>query len=330
MDKITLGRSGLKVSPICFGTWQLGGEWGSFDRDAATAAIRRARDVGINFFDTAQAYGFGASEQLLGTALADQLRTARDEIVIATKGGLRLEGDQLVRDASPDWLRRGVDASLQALGVDVIDLYQLHWPDPRTPMDETAGALAALVQTGKIRHVGVSNFDVEQLTAFAAHGPLESLQPPYHMFRRDIEDEILPYCRSQGIGVLIYGPLAHGLLAGTMSEATRFAEDDWRDHSPDFTGETFRRNLGVVNALASYADARGVSLPVLAVAWALARPGVDVAIVGARRRQHLDEIVRAADVTLTSEDLAEIDRILAVAAAVVGPSPEGVSGSLDP
>jgi aryl-alcohol dehydrogenase-like predicted oxidoreductase len=253
------------------------------------------------------------------------MRTARDEIVIATKGGLRLDGGQLVRDASPDWLRRGVDASLQALGVEVIDLYQLHWPDPHTPVDETAGALAELVEAGKIRHVGVSNYDVTQLAAFAAHGPLETLQPPYHMFRRDIEDEILPYCRSQGIGVLVYGPLAHGLLAGTMSETTRFADDDWRGDSPDFTGGTFRRNLGVVNALAGFADARELSLPVLAVAWALARPGVDVAIVGARRPQHLDEIVRAADLTLTPEDLAEIDRILAVAAPVVGPSPEGVS-----
>jgi aryl-alcohol dehydrogenase-like predicted oxidoreductase len=323
MNTVTLGRSGLKVSRICFGTWQLGGDWGSFDRDAATATIRRARDLGVNFFDSAQAYGFGASERLLGEALADDLRTARDEVVIATKGGIRPEGDHAVRDASRDWLRRGVDASLEALGVEVIDLYQLHWPDLHTPVEETAGAMAELVEEGKIRHVGVSNFDVDQMAAFSAHGPLETLQPPYHMFRRGIEDAILPYCRSHDIGVLVYGPLAHGLLTGTMSESTRFADDDWRARSHDFTGETFRRNLAIVDDLRRFADARGLSLPVLAVAWTLANPAVDVAIVGARHPQYVDEAIRAAEAGLTPEDLAEIDRILARAAPVVGSSPEG-------
>ena len=284
MENITLGRSELKVSPICFGTWELGGEWGSFDEEAAIAAIRRPRDLGINFFDTAQGYGFGASERLLGTALAGDLRSNRDEVVVATKGGLRREGDRLVRDASPAWLRKGVDASLDALGVDAIDLYQVHWPDPNTPFAETAGALAELVQAGKIRHAGVSNFDVDQMEVFAKERPLETLQPPYHMFRRAIDDAVLPYCRTHDIGVLVYGPLAHGLLTGALRTSTVFATDDWRSEGADFNGETFRRNLVVVDDLKQFAAGHGLSLPVLALAWTLANPAVDAAIVGTKPR----------------------------------------------
>jgi aryl-alcohol dehydrogenase-like predicted oxidoreductase len=324
MDKVTLGRSGLKVSPICFGTWELGGEWGSFDEKAAIAAIRRARDLDINFFDSAQGYGFGASERLLGAALADDLRSNRDEVVVATKGGLRREGDRLVRDASPAWLRKGVDASLEALGVDAIDLYQVHWPDPNTPFAETAGALAELVQEGKIRHAGVSNFDAEQMEVFAKDGPLETLQPPYHMFRRSIDETVLPYCRTHHIGVLVYGPLAHGLLTGAMHSSTTFAADDWRSNSSDFTGETFRRNLAVVDKLKQFAADRDLSLPVLALAWALANPTVDAAIVGTRNPAHLTDTVSAVDVRLSHDDLDEIDQILVGSAPVHGPAPEAM------
>jgi aryl-alcohol dehydrogenase-like predicted oxidoreductase len=324
MDKVTLGRSGLKVSPICLGTWELGGEWGFFDEEAAMAVIRRARDLGINFFDTAQGYGFGLSERLLGAALGDDLRANRDEVVIATKGGLRREGRRLVRDASRAWLRKGVDASLHLLGVDVIDLYQVHWPDPKTPFEETAGVLAELVWEGKIRHAGVSNFDAHQMEVFAEHGPLETLQPPYHMFRRAIDDTVLPYCRAHDIGVLVYGPLAHGLLAGAMRTSTLFAADDWRSKSSDFTGESFRRNLAVVVALEQFAANRDLSLPVLALAWTLANPAVDAAIVGTTNPAHLNDTVKAVDVRLSHEDLAEIDQIVAGSAPVRGPSPEGM------
>ena len=195
MKTIILGRSGLRVSRVAFGAWQLGGEWGRFDEDAAIAAIRRARELGVNFFDTAQAYGFGASERLLGAALRGELTAHRDQLVIATKGGLRMTDTGLVRDASPRWLREGVDASLSALGVDHIDLYQVHWPDPTVPAAETAGALGELVAEGKIGHVGVSNYDAAQMAEFAATLPVETLQPPYHLFRRQIEDEVLPYSR---------------------------------------------------------------------------------------------------------------------------------------
>jgi aryl-alcohol dehydrogenase-like predicted oxidoreductase len=324
VDTVILGRSGLKVSPICFGTWAFGGEWGAVDVDAATATIRGARDLGVNFFDTAQAYGFGASERLLGAALAGELRASRDELVLATKGGLRREGDRLVRDASREWLHQGVDASLRALGVDVIDLYQVHWPDPKTPFEETAGALAELIDAGKILHAGVSNFDVEEMEAFARHGPLETLQPPYHMFRRAIEDAVLPYCQVNDIGVLAYGPMAHGLLGGRVSPSTVFTADDWRSNSSDFSGDTFRSNLAVVDELKLFAARHDVSLPRLAVAWTLSHPAVDVAIVGATNPRHLDDTVGAADVRLSPDELGEIDAILAHAVPVRGPSPEGM------
>jgi aryl-alcohol dehydrogenase-like predicted oxidoreductase len=324
MDKVTLGRSGLKVSPICFGTWAFGGEWGPVDAKSATATIHRARDLGVNFFDTAQAYGFGASEQLLGAAFARELRAAREDVVIATKGGLRREGDRLVRDASREWLRQGVDASLRALRVDVIDLYQLHWPDPSTPFDETAATLAELVDSGKIRHAGVSNFDADEMDTFAEYGPLETLQPPYHMFRRAIEKEVLPYCQVNDVGVLVYGPLAHGLLSGSMGPSTVFTPDDWRSKSADFSGETFRRNLAVVDELKRFAAVRGLSLPTLAAAWTLAHPAVDVAIVGATKPDHLGDLVLAAQARLSGEELAEINEILDGAVPLRGPSPEGM------
>jgi len=324
MKMTTLGRSGLHVSRIAFGTWQLGGEWGRFDEDAAITAIRRARELGVNFFDTAQAYGFGASERLLGKALRDELTRNRDQVVIATKGALRMTDSGLVRDASPEWLRHGVDASLTALGIDHIDLYQVHWPDPKVPATETAGALRELVAEGKIGHVGVSNYDAQQMAEFARTLPVETLQPPYHLFRRDIEDEVLPYSREHNIGVLVYGPLAHGLLTGTLTENTTFASDDWRSHSAVFTGDSYRHNLAVVGALDKFAADRGMTVSQLAIAWALANPAVQVAIVGARQAHHVQDSLAAADLSLSKADLAAIDKIMASATPVAGPSPEGM------
>jgi aryl-alcohol dehydrogenase-like predicted oxidoreductase len=324
MKNTKLGRTGIEVSPIAFGTWQLGGDWGSFDESAAIEAIRHARELGINFFDTAQGYGFGASERLLGRALRDELDHRRDEVVIATKGGLRPTDDGLVRDSSPAWLRAGVDASLRALGTDHIDVYQVHWPDPETPFAETAGALGDLVASGKIRHVGVSNFDARQMDEFSGTQPVETLQPPYHLFRREIEADVLPYAREHDIGVLVYGPLAHGLLTGTMDAETTFAADDWRRHSPLFAGEEFRTNLGKVAELSSFAAERGATVAELATAWTLANPAVQVAIVGTRQPRHIEHAVAAADLELDPEDLARIDQIMAGAVAVAGPSPEAV------
>ena len=320
MRYVRLGKTNLEVSAIAFGTWAFGGEWGAVDAADAKAAINRALDVGITLFDTAQAYGFGASEALLSDALWG--RVSRDDVVVATKGGLRMQGGELLRDASARWLRAGVESSLRNLRTDHINLYQVHWPDETTPAEETAGALEDLVREGKVRHVGVSNYSAKQMDELARYGRVETLQPPYHMFRRDIEAEILPYTAEHDIGVLVYGPLAHGLLGGAMSTGTTFPADDWRSHSSDFTGERFRRNLHAVDQLKDFAREHAISLPQLAVAWTLSHPAVHVAIVGARRPAHLEQTAAAADVTLSDEDRREIDRILADALPVVGPSPE--------
>jgi len=325
METAVLGATGLKVTRLAYGTWQFGGDWGPVDEAAAIAAIQHARSQGINFFDTAQAYGFGRSERLLGAALAADLRDTRNSVVIATKGGLRMDGDRLVRDASPGWLRAGVESSLDALGTDHIDLYQVHWPDPATPIRETAAALAGLIGEGLIRHVGVSNYSNPQLEEFSQVLPAETIQPPYHLFRRDIEADLLPYAASHDIGVLAYGPLAHGLLGGAINERTTFGPDDWRSHSSAFTGEGFARNLRVVTRLHRFAADRGATIAQLAVAWVLAHPAVQVAIVGARTPAHLAESAGALDLNLSPADLAEIDRIMTAAVPVGGPSPEGMS-----
>ncbi|OHV04408.1 aldo/keto reductase [Mycobacterium talmoniae] len=316
------GNTGLEVSRLAFGTWAYGGDWGRFDEDAAITMIRRARELGFNFFDTAQQYGFGESERILGKALRDDLTRNRDEVVIATKGGLRPTADGLVRDASPEWLRRGVDSSLNALGVDHIDFYLVHWPDPTVPAAETAGALKELVAAGKIRHVGVSNYDTKQIEEFSATLPVEAVQPPYHLFRRDIEDELLPYCRAHNIGVFVYGPLAHGLLTGTIHPDTTFADNDWRSKSDVFRGDGFKGNLVVVDQLSRLAADLGVTISQLAIAWTLAQPGVNVAIVGAQHLGYLQDSAGAADVSLSEADLAAIEEIMAAATPVGGPTPE--------
>ena len=322
MRYVRLGKTELRVSAIAFGTWAFGGDWGAFDEAASRAAIHHALDRGVTLFDTAEAYGFGRSESLLADALRG--RGGRDDVVLATKGGLHLEGMTLVRDASARALRRGVEASLRNLRTDHIDLYQVHWPDARTPAEETARVLEDLVAEGKVRHVGVSNYEVAEMVELSPYGRLETLQPPYHLFRRDIEEYVLPYAEEHDIGVLVYGPLAHGLLSGRMTADTRFRAGDWRSQSPDFSGKTFQQNLHVVERLRRYAVGHGMTLPQLAVAWTLAHPAVDVAIVGARSAAQLDDTLAAAEVSLSPDDLADLYPILAEAAPVSGPSPEGM------
>jgi aryl-alcohol dehydrogenase-like predicted oxidoreductase len=321
MRQVRLGHSELVVSHLAFGTWQLGGDWGPTDTAEAMDAIRRAVDEGVTIFDTAQAYGFGQSEQLLSAALRG---VPREQVVIATKGGLRPADDALVRDASARWIREGVDASLRALGTDHVDLYQLHWPDPATPFDETAEALARLIAGGKIRHVGVSNFDVEQMETFGGTLPAETLQAPYDLFRRGIEAEVLPYTEAHDIGVLVYAPLAHGLLSGSLGPDTRFARDDWRSRSPMFQGETYARNLRVVAELGALATELGCTLPQLAIGWTLANPAVHVAIVGTRDRDHVDEALAASAMDLDDEVMQRIDALVVDAVPLAGPSPEGM------
>jgi aryl-alcohol dehydrogenase-like predicted oxidoreductase len=323
MDTVTLGGSGLEVSPIAFGAWQLSGAWGQFDEAEAIQAVRFAHERGVNFFDTAQAYGFGESERVLGRALRDDLDHRRDEVVIATKGGVRVAQDgRRVRDSSPQWLRDGVEQSLEALGVDYIDLYQVHWPDAETPFAQTGEALQQMVDAGKIRHVGVSNFGAGQIEELSRTRPVETLQPPYAMLRREIEADVLPYCAEHDIGVLVYGPLAHGLLTGTLSADHEFADGDWRGRLPEFRGADLARNVAVVQELQRFAAERGHTVSQLAIAWTLAHPAVHVAIVGSRSPAHIEESLGALELTLTDDDLAEIDGILEGAVPVLGPAPE--------
>ena len=322
MQYTQLGERGPRVSRIAFGNWSAGGDWGQVDHDRAIAATREALDLGITLFDTARAYGFGAAERLLGEALRPEIQTARDSIAIATKGGLSPSDGRPVRDSSPSALRRDLEASLTALGTDYVDLYQVHWPDPATPIATTAETMDAFVQEGLIRYVGVSNYDAKQMTAFQQVRPIDTLQPPYHLFRREIERSVLPFAREHGIGVLIYGPLAHGLLTGRMTEDTAFAPDDWRSTSDLFQGDAFRTNLAVVRDLTEFAARRDTTVARLAIAWTLANPAVDVAIVGARSPEQIRQTAPGADLRLTAEDLAQIDLILRGEVAVGGPAPE--------
>jgi aryl-alcohol dehydrogenase-like predicted oxidoreductase len=325
MDQVRLGRSNLRVSRIALGASELGADWGATDESAAIAAIRHAADQGINFFDAAQGYGFGASERLIAKALAGR---PREQVVIATKGGLRRASAGVVeRDAGPDWVRRGVEESLKALGTEYIDLYQVHWPDPKTPFAETASALADLVAAGKIRHVGVSNFTAFQMEEFSDSLLVETVQPPYHLFRRDIENSVLPYTRAHDIGVLAYGTVAHGLLSGGLTARTRFAPGDWRAKSEVFNGELYRRNLRIVQALARFAELElGTTVSRLAVAWTLANPTVHVAIVGTRNPKHVDDAIAAADLKLDEQAMRTIDEIVSAEVAVGGPTPETACG----
>ncbi len=322
MRKIKLGASDLEVSRICFGTWQFGGDWGAIDEQDAIAAVARARELGIDFFDTAQAYGFGVSERLLGRALEG---VPREQVVLATKGGLRKAGGELLRDASPGWLRSGLEQSLRNLKTDYVDIYQVHWPDPATPFAETAATLEEFVKEGRARYVGVSNYDAHELAEFERTRRVDTLQPPYHMLRREIERAVLPYCAEHEIGVLAYGPLAHGLLSGHFTRETRLAEDDWRRGSDLFSGENYERNLRIVEQLGGLARELGITVAQLAIAWVLANPAVHVAIVGARRPDHIEGAAPAAGIELDADALARIEKILREAATVGGPTPEGVS-----
>jgi aryl-alcohol dehydrogenase-like predicted oxidoreductase len=319
MEYIQLGKSGLNVSRICFGTWQFSGDWGSVELDDAIAAVRAALDQGVTFFDTAQAYGFGDSEGLLAEALGDDIH--RDDVIVATKGGLRPANGGVQRDASREFLREGVERSLGHLGVEAIDLYQVHWPDRETAFEETGAALQELVDEGKIRHVGVSNFSPAEMDALSRTIEVETDQPPYNLFNRGVEEDVLPYCREQDIGLLVYGPLSHGLLSGSFDPST-LAQDDWRRGHEPFAGDNLERNLEVVERLAEFADQRGHTLAQLAVAWVLAQPGVHVAITGARRPAHVEGIAPAAGIELSEDELAEIDELTGAARAW-GLTPEG-------
>jgi aryl-alcohol dehydrogenase-like predicted oxidoreductase len=312
VDRRRLGGTDLELSVIGLGTWVFGGRWGGADDEDSVAACHASIDAGINWIDTADIYGQHRAERIVGRVLKDR----RDDVIVATKCGVAWATEptfHIWREASADYIRAAVDRSLEALGIDVIDLYQVHWPVQRVPAEETMGAMLELKQAGKIRAIGVSNYDVEDLAGAGAVGRLDSFQVGYHLMRRDIETAELPWCAEHRVGVLAYGPLAHGLLTGKMTAATTFAPGDWRAESELFADDAFPERIAVVDELKRIADQAGRpgGVAELAVAWVLRRPEVTSAIVGARDASQARANAALAGRPLSDDEAAAIDDVLA-------------------
>lgn len=301
----------LEPSRIGLGTWAIGGwMWGGSDDAQSIRTIQEAVDRGITLIDTAPVYGFGHSEEIVGKALAEGDR--RDKAVIATKVALDWKDGKPFRNAGRARIMKEIEDSLRRLKTDVIDLYQVHWPDPKVPIEETAGALADLRKAGKIRAIGVSNFSPEQMDKFRAVTPLATDQPPYNLFEREIERDALPYAQRNGILTIAYGALCRGLLAGKMTEGTTFNGDDLRKSDPKFQQPRFGQYLKAVAALDKFAQERyGKRVVHLAVRWILDKQGEGVALWGARRPDQLDPVGDVYGWTLDGAAMKEIDSILA-------------------
>ena len=309
----------LKVSRVGLGTWAIGGwMWGGTDEAESIRAIRAALDLGITLIDTAPAYGFGRSEELVGQAIAES--GARDRVRIATKAGLEWRRGQVFRNASAHRVRKEVEDSLRRLRTDRIDVYQIHWPDPLVPIEETAEVLRRLFEQGKIRAIGVSNFSPDQMTAFRSAAPLHVVQPPYNLFERQIEADVLPYAKQHHLTVLAYGSLCRGLLTGRMRGDTKFTGDDLRASDPKFLPPRYSQYLKAVGALDDLARGRyGKSVLALAVRWVLDQ-GPTVALWGARHPEQLAPIRDALGWHIDEETRREIDRILlATVTEPIGP-----------
>jgi aryl-alcohol dehydrogenase-like predicted oxidoreductase len=300
----------FRLSRIGLGTWAIGGwMWGGSDEAESIKTIHAALDRGINLIDTAPVYGFGRSEEIVGKALAQDGR--RKQAVIATKVGLDWKDGKPHRNASKTRIVREAEDSLRRLQTDVIDIYQVHWLDPNTAIEETADAMAALYRSGKIRAIGVSNFNPAAMKAFRAVAPLHTVQPPYNLFERGIENLVLPYARDKGLTTLVYGSLCRGLLAGRMNGGTRFTGDDLRRNDPKFQLPRFRQYITAVERLDHFAQVNYNQRVIhLAVRWLLDRPGVGVALWGARRPDQLAPLTDVMGWRIDAGAMAEIDRIL--------------------
>jgi aryl-alcohol dehydrogenase-like predicted oxidoreductase len=310
MEFVDIPGTSLRVSRIALGTWAIGGwMWGGSDETDAIRTIHAALDRGINLIDTAPVYGFGHSEEIVGKALAAGGR--RQRALIATKVGLDWTGSRPFRNTRKDRIVREIEDSLRRLQTDVIDLYQVHWPDPNTPIEEVAEAMGALHRAGKIRAIGVSNFSPAQMDAFRKVAPLHTAQPPYNLFERAIEQDVLPYCQTNRIAVLAYGSLCRGLLSGRMSASSRFTGDDLRKSDPKFQSPRFEQYLAAVEQLDHLAKQRfGKRVIHLAARWVLDRNGMNVALWGARRAEQLSPVADVLGWRIDGDAMAEIDRIL--------------------
>lgn len=315
METRRFGKTDLQITPIGFGAWAIGGGewvggWGPQDDDESIAAINRALDLGMNWIDTAPAYGLGRSEQVVARALKGR----SERPYVFTKCGIRWREDRSIHNSlTAESVRHECEDSLRRLETDAIDLYQVHWPDPEPEIEEGWAALAKLKQEGKIRHIGVSNFSIEQMERVSRIAPVETLQPPYSLVRPEVQEEILPYCREQDIGVIVYSPMMSGLLTGKMTRERieNMPEDDHRRNDAEFNEPRLSRNLQLVELIRSIGERHGRSPGEVAIAWTLRNPAVSGAIVGARRPDQVDGIVGAAELELSDDDLSEIDRFLA-------------------
>jgi len=315
MQMRQLGYTDLKLTTVGLGTWAMGGPWqfgwGPQDDDEAIAAIPAALDTGINWIDTAPVYGLGHSEELVGKAL----EATSQKPIIATKCSLLWnEKKEKVNCLKAQSIRDECHASLKRLGIETIDLYQIHWPEPDEDIEQAWKEMAKLVQEGKIRFLGVSNFNVSQIKRIQKIHPVASLQPPYSMLHREVEDELLDFCAQNNIGVVAYSPMQRGLLTGNFSQE-RLADlplDDHRRRNPDFHEPQFTATLELVEHLKEIAERNGKTLAQLSISWVLRRPEVTAAIVGARRPEQIRETAPASDWNLSKEDIEQIEQLLAV------------------
>jgi aryl-alcohol dehydrogenase-like predicted oxidoreductase len=330
LPKRSLGSSGLQITTVGFGAWAIGGgdwafSWGPQDDAESIAAMRHAMELGINWIDTAAVYGLGHSEEVVGKFLRDVPASQRP--LIFTKCGLQWDENNRMQMATrvlkPDSIRRECESSLKRLGVERIDLYQFHWPDETgTPVEDSWGAMVKLLEEGKIRAAGVSNFTVPLLDRCEAKRHVDSLQPPFSMINRAAAAELLPWCKSHNTGVICYSPMQSGILTDSFGSErlAKMAGDDWRKRSPEFQEPKLSRNLALRDALRPVAKRYGASVSAVAVAWALAWPAVSGAIVGARTPAQIDGWIQAAALQLTEDDLKEISTAITSTAAGAGPS----------
>lgn len=315
MELRPFGQTGMQVSAVGFGCWEIGGGYGEIEEAEFARAVGRALDLGINCFDTAEGYGMGASER----ALAQALGRRRNEAIIVTKFGMNYKDKPNLRDSSRERVFTSIDKSLKNLGTDYVDVYLIHWPDRLTPFEETMQALDDVVRDGKVRFVGVSNFMREEIEACMAVRRVDVVQYGWNMFDRRMERDILPYCQEHGIGFMAYGSLAFGLLTGTFTEDMDFGASDWRARQGKmgsirmfaalFGPERFKDNVRAVEELKGVAARHGKSLPQLALRWATSHPAVSTALVGCRSVAEVDDNAGAIGWEIPREDLAEIDAI---------------------
>ena len=309
METVDIIPGELRASRVGLGTWAIGGwMWGGSDEEQAVRTVHAAMDHGISFVDTAPVYGFGRSEEIVGRALAQDGR--REKVVLATKVGLDWKDEQPFRNASAERIEREVEDSLRRLRTDVIDVYQVHWPDPGTPIDETANALRRLREAGKIRAIGVSNFSADQMQAFAEVAPLHTTQPPYNIFERGVEDGVLPWAHEHDVKVVAYGALCRGLLTGKIDEGAEFEDGDLRQQDPKFQPDRLPEYLRAVKAFEDLAwDRFNVPVLVFAVRWLLDH-GADIALWGARRPEQLEEVDRLWGWEFDAPTHVSVDQIL--------------------